>query len=359
MLAPAMILLLSAVGCLRRIEIIEIAPDGSAKLTTYVEGDEEDVRNGLAQPSEAAGWTVEERKEQDSDQNRVILTARRQIPADQPHPETYAAHAPGSPRLDLHWSTSIRVERRPDGTYYHFSRRYSPRLWAQFDYFQKQLIETGEIRELAGKDPKELSDGQRVQLAEKFIEVEKLRTIELIAYASASCTFLPQEVLLNAQQAIVPLFGDARLHAETVEILRGQAGGDAMNRLESRLVQQVRATVEKTFTDAGIDAQRIREFQRIYDQIRADYSLSSDLGDDFFAVAVRMPGRIIAHNCFSEEFQPADTAAAEPDFAQAVIANEDFPRGLDRVGWKFDGNALYDRQVVLMATSFVPATADK
>lgn len=359
MLAPAMIALLSATGCLRRIEVIEIAPDGSAKLTTHVEGEEEDVRTGLAQPSEAAGWTVEQRKEQDDDQTRLILIARRQVPAGQPLPETYAAPEPGSPQLDLHWSTSIRVDRRPDGTYYHFSRRYSPRLWAQFDYFQEQLLGTGEIRELAGKDPKELSDAQRAQLAERLIEFEKLRVIELLAQASASSTFLPQEVLLKAQQAVVPLFGDARLHAETVEILRGQAGGDAMNRLESRLLQQVRTTVEKTLTDAGIDAQRIREFQRIHDQAHAEYNLTSDLGDDHFVVAVRMPGRIVAHNCLTEESQPADTAAAEPDFAQAVIASDVFPRGPDRVGWKFEGNALYDRQVVLMATSFVPATADK
>ncbi|MCB9866679.1 MAG: hypothetical protein H6816_08620 [Phycisphaerales bacterium] len=345
---------LALTGCLRRIEIVEIAQDGSVKLTTQIEGDADDVRNGSAMPSAANGWNVDEHQEKEGDKDKLVLLARQSFPPGTILPDSYAA--PGSPTypLDLHFATTLRIEKRAEGTYYHFTRRYAPRRRAQFDYYQEKLIKSGEVRELAEKNPKDLTDDERAKLAERLIRVDLLRTEQFLG-AAAEHNPLPQVALLKAQLAIEPLFADSTVKEETINLLRGNPDGDGLAKLENRLKADVRKTVKRVLADAQVDNDEATAYLQAYDDVRTAYQLSEDLGDDYWAVAVRMPGRIIAHNCFDEDSTPADTEKDDEDFVKAMLAGDDFPRGPDRVGWSFDGTALYDREVVLMATSFVPA----
>jgi hypothetical protein len=121
------------------------------------------------------------------------------------------------------------------------------------------------------------------------------------------------------------------------------------------MTRRVRAAVESTLTDSQGAKNASDTYLRAFDMVRDDYRLSEDLGDEQWGVAVRLPGRIIAHNCFDASAQPSETAASEPDLLKGLLAGDVFPQGPDRVGWRLEGPALYDREVVLMATSFVPA----
>lgn len=357
-LITATLIPLTLAGCLRRIEVIEVAPDGSVKLTTRIEGEAADVREGSAMPAEATGWSVERKEEADGDKDKIVLTARQSLAAGAALPDSYAVPGSATAALDLHFPTALRIEKRPEGTYYHFVRRYQPRRHAQFNYFQDKLIKSGDVQELAEKNPKELTDDERAKLADRFIQVDLLRTEEFVA-AAAELQPLPQTPLLKAQLALQPVFGDSQVRDETISLLRGDSddNGPGLTRLAERLKSDVRKTIERVLHEEKVPDADVQAFLAAYDRVRTAYDLSEDLGDDVWAVALRMPGKIIAHNCFDEETQPAATAADTGDPMAALLEDGDFPRGPDWVGWSFEGSALYDREVVLMATSFVPADA--
>lgn len=347
---------MAAGGCLRRIEIIDVRPDGSVELTTRIEGDVEDVRTGSAMPSHAGGWSVEEKEEKEGERTKLVITARQKVARAAPGggeiPETYATAGSETAGLDVRFTTSVRVERRSDGTYYHFERRYQPRRWAQLNYYHETLIKTGDVRVLAEKDPKELKEHEREQLAQKLIEVEAHKTMELLSAAGAD---LPPEAVQSAQMRAFSIYADPKITADIVGLLGGDVEGEAVERVEEHILQDVRRVVEEALAGAGVSQQAIRAYFERYDRARLEYGLSEDLADDHWLVAVRMPGRIIAHNVFAEESQPSDLPQSGAEFVEAVMADDDFPRGPDRCGWAFEGPALYDREVVLRATSFVAA----
>ena len=89
-----------------------------------------------------------------------------------------------------------------------------------------------------------------------------------------------------------------------------------------------------------------------------------------------MPGRSIAHNSFGDSSQffhdmlepqedenvtrhgkvESKVAVMRNGQREIVTTQHKYESRSNKVAWEFDGKALRDRDVVLMATSFVPNT---
>ena len=57
--------------------------------------------------------------------------------------------------------TTVRIDRRPEGTYYHFRRVYRARPAARIEFLRRMIVETDEIKELAFDEPAICLDGKR------------------------------------------------------------------------------------------------------------------------------------------------------------------------------------------------------
>ena len=59
----AAVVVVTGAGCVKRLEIVAVFPDGSGKLVSSLEGDEADLREGDAVPTSESGWRVREHLE--------------------------------------------------------------------------------------------------------------------------------------------------------------------------------------------------------------------------------------------------------------------------------------------------------
>ncbi len=350
----------AASGCLRRIETIEVFPDGSVDMAVRLEGDPEDLRTGDPLPAETTGWQVTEKVDPD-DQDNIIRTARKRFAAGAPLPDTYAPA--GGPLADhaLHFDTEVRVEQRPEGTYYHFRRVYRPRRYAFVDYLRKQELESDAVQNIKSKDPRKLTDEERNRFAKALIQAEEYKALAFLEDALRHVgNQIAPDAGLRAWEAVHHLFESEQLQADARKLLDAAEqdtadAGKQLAKLSEDLRADVLAAVHTGLTEAGAPPAHVARFADAFQAVRQDFEITEDLGDDVWAVGVKLPGVIIAHNVLDPETRPLDPSAAEktaPPFD--VDQMEDgFPRGPDRCGWSFEGEALYDRPVLLMATSFV------
>jgi hypothetical protein len=137
--------------------------------------------------------------------------------------------------------------------------------------------------------------------------------------------------------------------------------------LEQEVRQKSLAALETSLAEQNVASERVTQLLKSLDQLRREYEVTEDLGDDTFEVRVRMPGRVIAHTSNSPTRAEALGAdfndLAQKGFGDLVTIQRGFidaggpdatKAGFECVTWTFSGKALYDRTVVLAATSFVP-----
>ncbi len=376
-LVPAL-MLLAAVGCIKRSETITIFEDGRLRLIAEIVGDPDDVYNGDAMPTAESGWQIEDRIETDSEGKKELTrTATREIAAGAAIPDSYAA--PNS-RLDLtalQFPTTVTVEHRHDGTYYRFRRTYHRREYSVVQYWKDRIMESDEIKDITQTEPQDLSDEQRARLAQALIDVEADQTaayVEQIGLAMADA--VSQEALLRARRGVLNVYKAGGLLEQAVKLL-GQDDdkiAQEVERLEGELHEQVHQAIEAALRDANLRKPVIDEFFDRYELAREAFEITGDLGDESWFVGVEMPGRIIAHNSFGDSSQffhdmlepQADenvTRQGQVESNVAVMKNgkreiattqHKYESRSSKVAWEFNGQALRDRDVVLMATSFVP-----
>ena len=374
---PAL-MLIAAAGCIKRSETITIFEDGRLRLTAEIVGDPDDVYNGDAMPTAESGWQIEDRIETDSEGKKELTrTASREIAAGAAIPDSYAT--PNS-RLDLtalQFPTTITIEHRDDGTYYHFRRTYHRRKYSAVQYWKDRIMESDEIKDITQKEPQELSDEQRARLAKALIDVEADQTaayVEQIGLAMADV--VSQEAMLHARRGAINAYKAGGL-LDQVGNLLGQDDdtiAQEVERLEGELHEQVRQAIETALRDANLPKPVINQFLERYELAREAFEITGDLSDESWFVGVEMPGRIIAHNSFGDSSQffhdmlephpvenvtrhglvESKAAVMKNGKLEIVTMQHEYETRSNKVAWEFNGKALRDRDVVLMATSFVP-----
>jgi hypothetical protein len=325
-------------GCLERKETIRVDRDGAVRIRVEIEGDPGDFVSGDALPDEHTGWKTRDEFEADDDgkekQHRI---ATQEFAAGRPLPDSYAD--PDDPQygIALMFPTALEIERRPDGTYYHFKRVYEARAQARYTVHRelfKQIFK--ELDELAGKDPAELTDEQRTRLVEILRLLEALKRAEYVmAGAEALEDEWPQDYGLILRQALMDHFQRADT-AQLVELL-GQPDSpernDAINTFGDELIAAARDVLRQELVKLRVPPHQVQLFFAAHDEEQARRAVTEDLEDETWEIRVEMPGEIVANN------------------------------GTDRdetgVIWAFPGEVMYDRDHVLMVTSRVTRGAGR
>ncbi len=327
----AFLALVLTVGCIERTETIVIQEDGGARLVTVVRGDPGDVQGGDVLPSKETGWKVEDRTETDDEGRQTLIrTASRELATGAPLPASYAPEGSRSAQIGLTFPTTVQVEHTDLGTYYPFRRHYPRRAWWALEYLKQKAFETDEVKKLAQIDPKTLTEAERAFLVDTFANyaADEMGTFLDLAAVDLSPP-LDQRAFLDARRSARPIYHDRQLAARVVDLLTQDAPVD-LAPLEQEVRARAKDAIAVSLADDGVPKEPIAAFLEAYERVRETYELTKDLSDESWKVAVTLPGTIVAHN------------AGEADGAR------------NSVEWKFDGKAFFDRDLVLMATSFVP-----
>ena len=243
-------------------------------------------------------------------------------------PSSYAVHGDPDTELYLQFPTTLSIEDRVDGTYYHFRRVYPARRWANIEALKELLLDEPTKR-LKDKKEHELTRADRVRLVKSYTDFEaaKLLTFARAAYL-ATTPDAPQDDWLALLAEFDHLLEDLDLDAiATVLEIEDEHERDEALAAETRAWE---ATTFKTLqeglrTICGYGGRQMKTFMYRYEAQRKGYEITRGLGDDVFQITVVMPGRIVGSN--------ADGAAG------------------DRATWKFSGRRFRDRDLELLVSS--------
>jgi hypothetical protein len=369
-------LVASGGGCVKRAEFIAVLPDGRIELITGFSGDKDDILGpsdatkpaGDPAPSSAAGWNVVTKDVQEKDQTKTTLIATMSLAPGTPLPTTYAApNSPVAPAA-TRFTTHISLEESSDGTYYHFKRTYARRRWAPFEYHRKQILESDDIKKLMENDPKSMTEADRKIVIDALVAVETEQQVELLDFALAGAgEGISQLAQLAAIKRVREITSQHGLGEKIMQALMSSNGAQNSTELEMDLHDRIDTAVNKALIDAGTERSIASATAKALQGARRDFQVSKDLEDESWNVQVVLPGKIIAYNGKGEpeSIDPAgldkigDKNGDDPaDDAAIILATKlkpfvDSP-GFQNYSWSFKFDALLDRDVVLMATSFVP-----
>lgn len=317
-------------GCIKRKESITVKRDGAVRFHLTFDGDPADFAGGDALPEKSTGWSVkDEIKDRDDGKQDQIRTATLIVGPDEPLPDSFAT--PGTPEYEtsLRFPTELTIERRRDGTYYHFRRTYEPRAFARYNIYQ-ELMKDDLGDSLDGKAPEELTPEERRRLIESFRFVEMQKHIEYVnAGIAAVWDQWPQDYGLLLGAAVREHFESADI--EPLLALLGEPQSDErdaeIDRFGKRILEGVPEVLEDQLARLPEARTRTDAFFEAYDLEEARQHVTQDLQDEQWSIEITMPGEIVAHN--------ADEADGST------------------VSWKFPGKALNDRVQTIMVTSRV------
>jgi len=320
-------------GCLEREETIRVSRDGSVDMKVVIVGDPEDFATGDALPDQRTGWRVqEELRTKDDGKEELERIAEQRFRAGEPLPDSYAD--PRGPNYDtaLRFPTTLAIERRPDGTYYHFRRVYEGRPNARYVHYQQLFDE--KLKQFAGKPPETLTDEERRDFVGLLRTVESLKRAEYVAAGAAALEEQwPQHYGLLLRQALLDHF--ARSDMEPLLSLLAQpqsAERDAeIDRLGREFLGGIPTVLTNQLKLLRVPPAEVEAFFAAMEEEEARRAVTEDLSDEKWEVHVVMPGEIVAHNATAVDGRVAT--------------------------WLFDGRALMDRDQVLMITSRVAAHA--
>ena len=331
---PALLLVCLA-GCMKRKETITVTRDGKVTiLLEYEAGSLGEIYEGDVVPSADDGWKVEKRVEKDCEGDDLYkFIAERSFTPDEPLPENFAGPLDLEAELYLQFPTTVTVEERRDGIYYHFHRIYGSRPWAQIEAKRAEVEELwgNDLEQIEKKDPFELTHDDRVTLIQTLVYMEyvKMQTFARWAFLD-TWPQAPQDcwlqILAGLEQtgerldfdhlAEIMAAGDEEEDNEALEAEAAAFEANVMEMMQSVLTHK-----------CGYSLAEFDAFLERYRWHEKHYEITDDIGDEHFEIHVELPGEIIASN--------AD--AADEDEAQ----------------WGFDGKMLRDRIVELMVTSRV------
>jgi hypothetical protein len=338
-LATAMVLAGPLAGCNRRKEVITVARDGRVEIELEYQGDPNDMTSGDAMPSEAGGWetTMEERiigKEDNGEpQKEITLTGHASFGPGEQLPFTYADPLDPDADLYLRFPTTLTVEERQDGTYYHFYRVYGARPWAQIEAWRKEIQEGSEEqwKQIEGKDASALTHADRVLLIQVLVFMEQVKMENFARWAMADMQpDRPQEcwsyLVMALRSELQDLDFDrlAELMAADAADGKCEALEAEAETLQTRMMETMRSAL---LEECGLTLNDYDTFMERYEWHRKHYEITQDLGDDHFEIHVEMPGEIVATNAHSYDQNEAQ--------------------------WEFDGDMFRDRIVELTVTSRV------
>ena len=191
-------------GCLERKEHISVKADATVVIEANFSTESmNELLEGDALPSIQAGWLTEDSVQEDDQGKKTFrISAQAIFPPDVGLPKNYAALDDVNPDLYLQFPTSLKIEQRDDGTYYHFYRKYERRPWANLETLKQQLL-SEPLKELEGKELADLAQNDRTKLLRAFVDFESAKLITFARKAFLEVLpDLPQDHWLFVHQSM-------------------------------------------------------------------------------------------------------------------------------------------------------------
>ena len=323
---------LSLSGCVERKERINVRPEGTVLIEVRfsTESFEELYSDkGDAVPSLAGGWLVEESLDVDDDGDKEYhLRAEAIIPPEIDLPSNFASPGDMTPDVYLQFPTTVTIEQRDDGTYYHFKRVYERRAWADLATRRRLLLDEP-LKEMEGRDLEDLSPQEQTKVLRAFVDFEaaKIMTFARSAYLETTPD-APQDDWLYVHEDLMRFKSEVDYNRllSIVAIPDEEERDKALQEEAERWEQAAAARLQTAIrTLARYGGSQLRSFLQRYEWHKRYHEISEDLGDDSFEITVEMPGEIVASNA---------------DSVSRTTAT-----------WKFDGTQMRDRDIELMVTS--------
>jgi hypothetical protein len=321
---------LGLAGCLERDERITVEADGTVVIEArFTTTNEADLWGADAMPSLAGGWLVEESiKDLGDGDQRFHVEAEAEFPPAFDLPSNYAV--PGDPDEDLYlqFPTTVTIEERPDGIYYHFHRRYPARSYARIESLRERLVDE-RLKGKMDKPLEEFTHDERVYVIRCFADFEAAKMLTFARAAVLEVTpDLPQDAWLAVYADIHRFKAELEVDriARIVEVedvvLRDEAFEKEADLWEERTLKRLEDAVRER---CGYSGRQMRDFLRRYERKVTYLRITEGLGVDTFDIEVVMPGEIIGAN------------------TSKVSGNT--------VSWEFGGSRFRDQDVELMASS--------
>ena len=319
-------------GCLEREELVRVDDDGGVTIKVrWRSNSHDELYFGDAAPNLHRGWIVQDFVELDGENRETFrLEAEQYFAPEEPLPADFTAPDEAYAESMLRFPTTLELEERRDGTYYHFRRVYRPRQWAQHDAPRQLVLEQAE--QLQERDFEDLSESERRTLIDIYARAQLIRYRALLRQSLLDVTpDAPQDVWLDLAASLEPLVATLDHEAIVAVVLAGEDAEAAEDQptvdelIEAFETQALEAAVEVLRGSGWYPATMIKTFEWRYRTNRRTLEITEGHADDKFRIAVEMPGEIIGHN------------------GEATGANT--------VEWEFGGAMLRDRVVELMVTS--------
>jgi hypothetical protein len=324
-------------GCVERKEHLVINPDGSVLWQVKHRSDSlDDLLNGDAVPTLAGGWLVNQDQERDDDGQVTYTLAAEAVFSAKRHrfPEGFGTPADLAEGVCLEFTTSVTFQKRHDGTYCHFTRRYQPRAWTMFHRIREELVD-GPLAG-AGGEPGQWTPDQRVAITRALaaFEIEK----NLVFLRAAWLSALPRA----PQDGYLAMRDDLHAFLTTLDYERlanllippDDAGGEQAHQQAIALeTTQLKAALQTRLSDAahnlaGLDGAQMQALLASYENERRRFEVTEDLNDDGFEITVDMPGPIVGTN--ADQWNGGTSG--------------------NSVTFKFKGETLHDNAIELLAT---------
>lgn len=321
--------LLCSTGCLERKERVTVKPDGAVDLISTFSGDAGEFTEGDVLPAPGSVWeVVDEKSVNDHGDPQLSRTARLSLSPGHPLPDTYAATSSGA-EVSLRFPTTLTIENRPDGTYYHFRRTYRHREDAAFTTVRRRLMMDTNNRGLLEDPESATTDEERTKIAESLRLVELDKQLAILDRALPALKSRSQDVGLRIRSHVIKASKSFDL-APAVKLLAAPKS-DERDREILALAEQYLSTLAGATAEAvrglGLTEQEVQTFTDALETEQRRRSITERLAAHVWEVRVNLPGEILASN------------ADRSDDADLV--------------WEFDSVSIMDTDKVLAATSRV------
>ena len=324
-------------GCVERKESILVTPGRVDIRVEHHTKQQVDLRNHDAAPSIRGGWLVEERSELEDQQNpdadRIFyLVADASFPIQGPLPSSFAEAGEADADVYLQFPTRVKIEQRRDGTYYHFSRRYEGRLWAEYEAHEKAMKES--LKDFKDAKPEQLTHENRVTIVHAFVDLEIYKKLLFARRAFADlgehAGAAPQDAWLAARASVlaIPNELDYDALARMIESDDEDPEKEKLIDAEAKALEaRIERALDESLRDAGLPGAMLAQFTQRFHRHHRYHQVTEDLNDDNFKISIEMPGHVVGSNA------------------------DQFSGG--KAVWKFAGSDLHDRDAELFITSRV------
>lgn len=320
-------------GCVERQEHLKIDPDGAVSIHLEYEADSADELYVGRVPPGRYGWRIRRwTQDEGNGSSKYKLEAHRRIAFGEALPETYADPASGNEELFLAFPSTLTVELRDDGVYYHFERQYLKRDWAYLDDIGREVLAKENAQGLASRRTADLSDRERIALCKVMTRIETLKRLEMArrAYLTVTPNDSPDGWLRTRADTLATIEQFDYAHIDS--ILQAGSDTDAGQDAIRAVIDAYEAEIDgrilvDLLTYAGYTDSQATAFSEEYEWQKEYFQYTQDLNSEGFVVTVEMPGEIVSSNADSQE--------------------------QDRAIWRFKGEWLHDRDRELLVTSRV------